>query len=323
MSHTHSSDTLLRETIQIASDTDGIMLALHHCTRHDLHTYQAERTIMLMHGATFPAVSLFDVPVGGASFMATLAEAGFDVWAVDARGYGSATRPLEMTQPSESHAPLTPARVAARDLHTAIEHVCHYRCIDTLNLVAMSWGGSVAGCYINQHAERVDKLTLVAPQWLSDTPLRIDQGQPLTAWRAVDVRAFETLWLAGVPEAQRADFLPQGGFDAWATATLATDTESQAGTIRAPGGAIADTRLHWRANDPLWQPEQVHCPVLLIHAEWDQDVRQDMMMALFKRFTNAPYRRWVEIGASTHMVLMEPNRWQAFDAIVGFLKHAS
>ncbi|WP_247820118.1 hypothetical protein [Bradyrhizobium sp. 187] len=35
--------------------------------------------------------------------------------------------------------------------------------------------------------------------------------------------------------------------------------------------------------------------------------------------TNPRYRRWVEIGEGTHMVLLEKNRLQAFDAINQFL----
>jgi hypothetical protein len=42
---------------------------------------------------------------------------------------------------------------------------------------------------------------------------------------------------------------------------------------------------------------------------------QDFFLSL-KR---APYRRWVEIGEGTHMVLLEKNRLQAFDAISQFL----
>ena len=40
----------------------------------------------------------------------------------------------------------------------------------------------------------------------------------------------------------------------------------------------------------------------------------------FSRLTDAPYRRWIEIGQVTHMVILEKNRWQAVNAIVEFLK---
>ena len=59
---------------------------------------------MLIHGATFPSESLFDVPVDDISFMDALATAGFDVWAVDARGYGGSTRPSDMAAPPDTAA---------------------------------------------------------------------------------------------------------------------------------------------------------------------------------------------------------------------------
>ncbi len=48
-----------------------------------------------------------------------------------------------------------------------------------------------------------------------------------------------------------------------------------------------------------------------------------MMQDLFKRFDNAAHRRWIEIGGGTHMMLMEPGRWQAFDEIITFLRAPS
>lgn len=320
MNDTALATTLLRETRMIDSDTPGIRLQLRHRRRHDLPEITARNSVMLMHGATFSSESLFDVTVAGESFMDVLAMAGFDVWAVDARGYGGSTRPAEMQQAPERHPPLTRAHTAARDLAAAIEHVLDSNGIERLNLVAMSWGGSVAGIYANAHGEHIEKLVLVAPQWLSACPLRIDSGQPLTAWRLARLSAFRDAWLAGVPRARRETFLPLGWFEHWAAATRATDPDApEPDTIRAPGGAIQDTREHWRANRPLYDPDAITVPVLLVHAEWDQDVRLDMMRDLFTRFENAAYRRWIEIGAGTHMILMEPGRRQAFDAILAFL----
>ena len=50
----------------------------------------------------------------------------------------------------------------------------------------------------------------------------------------------------------------------------------------------------------------------------DADTRPDMTHDLFTRLTRAPYKRFVEIGDATHMLPMERNRRQAFEAIVGF-----
>ncbi|WP_376783245.1 alpha/beta hydrolase, partial [Mixta calida] len=178
--------------------------------------------------------------------------------------------------------------------------------------------------YAERHSKYIEKLVLVAPLWLSNRPLRIDAGQPLTAWRLIHVDAFREAWLAGVPADRQEGLLLPGWFEQWATVTASTDPgAAEPGTIRAPGGAIQDVREHWLANRPLYNPSAITAPVLLVHAEWDQDVRVDMMQDLFKRFDNAAWRRWIEIGSGTHMILMEPGRWQAFDAIINFLKEPS
>lgn len=99
----NATSELLRETYLIDSDTAGIQLQLLRRVRRDKDRASSGTTLMLIHGAIFPCESLFDVPVDGASFMDVLATAGFDVWAVDARGYGGSTRPPEMSAPPIPH----------------------------------------------------------------------------------------------------------------------------------------------------------------------------------------------------------------------------
>ncbi|NYZ13862.1 alpha/beta hydrolase [Azospirillum sp. RWY-5-1] len=308
------------ERFMIPSDTDGVQLQLINKRPVDPVEYSAERTLVMIHGATFPSASLFDVAVAGASFMDVLARHGYDVWAVDVRGYGGSTRLPEMSQPPDDNPPLIPARTAVRDLAAAVDFVRRKRGVGRVNLLGMSWGATVAGALAAEAGERFGKLVLVAPLWLSGTPLRFDSGGPIGAYRIVSPRAFEAAWRAAAPEQERAGLIPEGWFDAWAEATLATDAASSAaGTIRAPSGAVLDVRQHWTAGNPLYDPSAIANPVLLVCAEWDVDVRFDMAQDLFTRLTGARYKRLVEIGRATHMVLMEKNRGQAFDAVIQFL----
>jgi pimeloyl-ACP methyl ester carboxylesterase len=60
-------------------------------------------------------------------------------------------------------------------------------------------------------------------------------------------------------------------------------------------------------------------PTLLILAEWDQDTPAYMAQALFPLLTNAPRKRYVEIGEGTHTVIMEKNRMQLFREVQMFL----
>ena len=314
------SRRIVAETRLIPTATAGVRLHLINKRPEDLRHFSPERTLMMMHGATFSSASLFDVAVDGASFMDVLAGAGYDVWAVDARGYGGSTRPPEMSRLPESAAPLTPARVAVIDLGAAIDFVRRHRGVERLCVLGMSWGATVAGALASELVEKVDKLVLVTPLWLSKTPLRIDPGGALGAYRLVDPRAYGSAWRAAAPEHARQALIPDGWFESWVQATLATDPDSPAdGKVRAPSGAVQDVRDHWTADRPLYDPAAIACPVLVVCAEWDADVRFDMAHDLFVRLTGAPHKQLVEIGAATHMVLMERNREHAFDAIVAFL----
>lgn len=308
------------ERVMIPSDTDGVTLQLINKRPADAVEYSAERTLVMIHGATFPSESLFDVPVAGASFMDVLARHGYDVWAVDVRGYGGSTRPPEMSQSPEDNPPLSPARTAVRDLATAVNFVREKRGVERVNLLGMSWGATAVGALAAEAGDRFGRLILVTPLWLSGRPLRFDAGGPIGAYRIVNPQAFEAAWRGAAPEQKRASLIPEGWFDAWVEVTLATDLASPtAGTIRAPSGAVLDVRQHWTAGNPLYDPSAITNPVLLVCAEWDVDVRFDMAQDLFTRLTDARYKRLVEIGQATHMVLMEKNRGQAFDAVIRFL----
>ena len=309
------------EDFFVPSDTTGIDLHLRRKRLAKVQKFPAERTMLLMHGATFSSGSLFDSAVGGASFMDELAVAGFDVYAVDVRGYGPSTWPPEMEGAVDPSAQPVRIQTAIRDLGTAIDHILERRRLDQLNLVAMSWGGSIAGAYTAKNNSKIKRLALIAPLWLCETPGRIDQGGDLPVYRQVDLFKYQQSWFAAAPADQRDTLIPPGWFAVWAESTLAIGPPGTlVNTILAPAGAIQDIREYWAAGRPFYDPGEIRVPVLLIHAEWDVDVTFDTARDFFSRLTAAPYRRWIEIGQGTHMVILEKNRWQAVNAIVEFLR---
>ncbi|MCG2630980.1 alpha/beta hydrolase [Bradyrhizobium sp. WYCCWR 13023] len=313
---------LVVEDLAIPSDTPGISLHLRNKRASAQKAFSAERTILMVHGATYSSASLFDVPFGGRSFMDHLAAQGFDVFALDVRGYGGSTRPPEMDAPAQDSAPLVRTNVAVRDLASAVDYILRHRGIPRLNLVAMSWGGSVAGAYTAGNNDKVVRLALVAPLWLLNTPAPIDSGGALGGYRTVPVLDFRGRWLAAAPEAARASLIPEGWFERWAEASLASDPQGNTErprVMRAVNGPIQDIRDYWSAGKTIYDANDIRVPVLLVHAEWDRDVTMATMQNFFSSLKRAPYRRWVEIGEGTHMVLLERNRMQAFDAISQFL----
>src|SRR5260221_2421190 len=223
----------------VPSDTAGIDLHLRRKRLAHVEKFPAERTLLLMHGATFSSGSLFDAPVGGASLMDQLAIAGFDVYAVDVRGYGPSTWPPDMEGAVDPSTQPVRIETAIRDLGTAIDHILQYRRLDQLNLVAMSWGGSVAGAYTAKNDGKIKRLALIAPLWLRETPGRIDQGGDLPAYREVYLWKYEGTWRAAAPKDQGDALIPPGWFSVWAEKTLAIGPRGAVpNTILAPSGAI-------------------------------------------------------------------------------------
>ncbi|WP_430252158.1 alpha/beta hydrolase [Neorhizobium sp. DAR64860/K0K1] len=299
----------------IPGKTDGIELFLRNKSPANRDVIGS---VLLVHGATFPSVSLFDVDVGGQSLMDALALAGIDAWALDVRGYGGSTRPQRMAEDPGTEAPLVRAVEAVDDVASALDHIRTNHGPVRLGLLGMSWGASIAGLYASRQA-RLDALVLAAPLWLSATPLRFDPGAPIATHRNVEVASYRQAWLAPVPEDRRATFLPDGWFDRWEEVTEATDSQAPHGFIRAPSGAVADVREHWTAGKPLYDPSTITASTLILRGTLDVDVRRDMALDLFDRLTGTSERVYNEIADSTHMLLMEPTRQLAFKQIVGFL----
>ncbi|MEX0960012.1 MAG: alpha/beta hydrolase [Burkholderiales bacterium] len=311
---------LATEHVTIDSDTPGIQLYLRN-KRPQEWAGSAKRTLLFVHGATYPAETAFDLQLDGLSWMDYIAAHGWDVWLVDVRGYGRSTRPTEMEQPADRNAPIVTTEVAIRDVSSAVDHILARRGIPRLNLMGWSWGTTIMGGYAAANHDKVEKLVLYAPVWLRDTPSQLAGSGPLGAYRLVSKDAAKARWLRGVPENKVDGLIPPGWFEAWADATWATDPLSrESGLLRAPNGVIHDVVNYWFQGKPLYDPGEIRAPTLIAHAEWDQDTPTFMAQAVFGLLLNAPARRFVQIGEGTHTVIMERNRMQLFREVQLFLE---
>jgi pimeloyl-ACP methyl ester carboxylesterase len=314
---------LITHEAMVPSADPGISLYVRNKRPADLTHFTADRTILFVHGATYPAETAFDLRLDGISWMEFIARRGFDVWLVDVRGYGRSTRPSAMDLPADASPPFADTATARRDVDSAVEYILAARGIPRLGLIGWSWGCATMGSYAASFPGKVSKLVLFAPGWLRDKPSATDQGGPLGAWRAVSREAAHARWLNGVPEAKRSTLVPPGWFEAWANATFATDPIGAAmdpPVLRAPNGSVKDSRSFWMAGQPLYDPADIIAPVLLVVGEWDRDTPPSMAQAIFTHMTNAPRKRLVMIGEATHTMLMECNRMALFEEVQLFLE---
>lgn len=311
---------LVTENLYVNSDTPGVMLYVRNKHPRDF-TPSADRILLYVHGATYPASTAFDLALDGMSWMDYIAAHGWDVYLVDLRGYGMSTRPPEMDMSAKENQPIVTTDVAVRDVASVVDHILKRRSVERINLLGWSWGTSIMATYTVANNDKVNKLVLYAPLWLRNTPGLIGGDGPLGAYRAVTKENAKKRWMTGVPEDKQADLIPAGWFDAWTEATWNTDPKSKdSGQLRAPNGVIQDVRDYWAANKPYYDPANIRVPTMLVKAEWDQDTPAYMSQALFPLLKNAPGKRYVEIGEGTHTVIMEKNRMQLFREVQMFLE---
>src|SRR5688572_18295434 len=179
--------------------------------------FSAEKTVLFVHGATYPSETAFDLPLGGTSWMDYIARAGYDVYLVDVRGYGRSTRPPAMDQPATANPPFATTEEAVRDVSAAVDYILKRRGIQKLNLLAWSWGTVTMSWYTTQNNAKVNKLVLYAPLWIRTTPSLVQAGAgPLPAYRTVNMSQARGRWLTGVAPEKQKDLIPAGWFEAWA-----------------------------------------------------------------------------------------------------------
>jgi len=150
------------------------------------------RVVLMVHGGFAPSVVAYDLKYKDYSFMAALARAGYDVFALSHTGYAPSPRPL-MDDPCnvdrEFQHELTPhvlpgpaaprypyklisSRSEWDELETVVDYICALRKVERISFVGWSTGTPRAGGYAALHPQRVDKLVMFgpAPYFESDAP---------------------------------------------------------------------------------------------------------------------------------------------------------
>jgi pimeloyl-ACP methyl ester carboxylesterase len=312
---------LITEEAMVDSPQAGLKIYVRNKHPADMSSFGPERTLLFVHGATYPASTAFDLELGGLSWMDYIARRGFDVYLMDLPGYGASTRPAAMDQPADAGEPIETTADAVRDYAAVVDWVLARRGLSKLDAMGWSWGTTIAAGFAAEQPMKVNRLVLYAPVWISQ------DAQPAPAklgtYRMVTRAAALQRWVRGVPEGKAADLIPPGWFDAWQAATWATDPKAATQdppALRAPNGVFLDFQRYWGAGKPTYDPGKIEAPTLMIQAEWDQDTPPARSQGLFPQLTNAAWKEYVLIGEGTHTVVMEKNRMLLFQAVQTFLE---
>src|SRR5258705_10002681 len=200
---------VVMEEMMVPSEA-GIEIYVRNKRPADMTTFRPERTLLFVHGATYPAHAAFDLKLDGLSWMEYVAARGYDVYLLDLRGYGKSTRPKEMDEKPEANAPLVRGTTAVKDIGAVVDFILKRRGISRLNLMGWSWGTTLMATYTTQNAGKVERLVLYAPAWIRTTPSLSRPPGPPGAYRTVAREQAKTPRLTGLPEDQKATPIPPG-----------------------------------------------------------------------------------------------------------------
>ena len=283
--------------------------------------------VIFVHGAGTPAEVAFDVPYSDYSWMAYLANAGFDVFSMDAEGYGRSTRPTVMNDPcnltraqqtqfvpSLISAPCAPSAQGStttiasdwNDIGAVVDYVRALRHVDKVNLAGWSQGGPRAGGYTVQHPEQVQRLVLLAPAYArsgSSTPTA--PGPNAVVLNTQNQKEFEANW-------DRQVGCPDQYDKAVSTAVWQDMVASDAvGATWGSGVRRAPTVPSWGFNQAVVSKNQT--PTLMVTGVHDKQVPSATVRQYYEDLGSSE-KVFIDLACSSHNAMWEKNHLLLFQA---------
>ena len=297
----------------------------------------ADRVALFIHGAGTPGEVSFDVPYQDYSWMAYLAHAGFDVFAMDMTGYGRSTRPAPMNDPcnltSKQQADFVPALIAApcqasypyqmttlasdwHDIDAVVDQIRAMRHVGKVSLLAWSLGGPRSAGYAAQHADKVAKLVLLAPAYnraaKEEPPAHVPaNGAAMTTQSRAE---FIANWDRQVGCADQYD---GGARDSvWSEMMLSDPVGATWGT----GVRRAPQVTSWGWTTAVAANTQI--PTLMVSGAHDKQVNPDRVRELYSDL-GSPKKIFVDLACSSHNAMWEKNHLLLFKASLEWLTQGS
>lgn len=287
-----------------------------------------DKTVLFVHGAGTPGAVAFDPPRRDFSWMEYLADAGFDVFAMDFSGYGRSTRPHVMNDPCNLSAEqqaaigakpcpatykkqLTTIQSDWDDLNAVVDYIRALRRVERVSLIAWSLGGPRSGGFAARHPAKVNKLVLLAPAYNRASPLtQPDTAREAVAFNKQSREDFLANWDRQVGCADQYD---RDTADAVWSAMLESDP---VGATWGPGVRRAPSTATWGWNAEVVGKMQT--PTLIVAGIHDQQVTPDRVRELFTDL-GAKEKVLIDLGCASHNAMWEKNRTLLFKASLDWL----
>jgi pimeloyl-ACP methyl ester carboxylesterase len=302
------------------------------------------RVVVFVHGAGTPAEVAFDVPLESYSWMAYLANEGFDVFSVEMTGYGRSTRPYPMNDacnlpearqqlvrrvqvgaPGDPDVVAIPAPCPAtypfaltnsesdwNDVSAAVDYVRSLRRVERVSLVGWSAGGPRIGGYAVKNPGKVDRLVMLAPAYGRSSSATPPASLPASGV-PFNVQTFEEFlanWQRQAPCAGQYD--PAVAPVIWSEMMRSDPV----GATWGPGVRRAPQTNTWGWNASV--VAGVRTPTLLFAGVHDAQVAPARVRELYEDLGSGE-KVFVDLGCSGHSAMWEKNHELMFRASAEWL----
>jgi pimeloyl-ACP methyl ester carboxylesterase len=257
--------------------------------------------VVLAHGSATAGRESFDLQISGKpsfSLMDNLAKEGFDVFALDVRGFGRSSHPEGYISTWD----------ASEDLNAAVDYIVKLRNVQRVNLLGWSWGTQYGGMFIMAHPEKTEKYVSYAQMHINS---------PDIARRRPKIEFFRKNPYISIPEAGW-----KGRFYSMTPAEV-NDSEIIDGyakaanniEIKSPNGP----QLDMVTIMPMVNPCLLPIPTMIIHGEYDDVADLEGLVPFFKQLPN-PYKRYVVIPDAGHMMHLQKGHLLFQQEVASFFK---
>jgi pimeloyl-ACP methyl ester carboxylesterase len=247
---------------------------------------QNDKIVILVHGATWSSKCTFD-PVEGYSLMDALADAGWDVFALDLHGYGKS---------GHNERDITESPSAADDIDAAADYIRALRWVEKVHVLGYQWGAQPAGIFAMKHPNKVAKLVLFGMRYQASDKI----ADPTTSFRQ---NSMANAMLKPEDGDLEPDFVRRR-----AQVCVKTDP-------RSPNGALRDL-----ARPSFVDPAKVKAPTLMLMGDHDAEpeVLQDRL-DFFQKLA-AKTREFLVLAGLGKYATFERGRARLEQAVISFLE---
>jgi len=290
--------------------------------------------VLFVHGGFSPSAVAYDLNYKDFSWMAHLAQAGFDVFAMTHTAYGASPKPV-MDDPcnvdpkqqslliphvlKEPCAPRYPYKMVSSqsewdEVETVANYLMKLRGVKKISMVGWSTGTPRIGGYAAKHPDKVERIVFLAPApfFANDKPPATfpEPGAPVIL--QTRERLEKERWLA--------DVKCEGQIDDDSVRDVMWQElmkEEGIGATWVPGGLMrAPNRMNygWREN-----VQKIQAPTLVVLGEFDNfERRQDAWKAL-----SMQNRVFLKVACGSHYLQYEKNRKALHAATLEWLRHGT